>query len=86
MAACRYCRREIGPDARTCEDCTDYETAARVAARVVQCSEIESGFLAAAVGAEIVREFLLRSPGGARARDHHLSLHEMQALNKRPLL
>lgn len=86
MVACRYCRREIGSDARTCEDCTDYETAARVAARVVQGSEIDSGFLAAAVGAEIVREFLLRSPGGVRARGHHLSVDEIQAPKKRPLL
>jgi hypothetical protein len=68
MNHCRYCLREIGQGAGTCADCADYEGAARVAARVVEDSGIRSDGVAASVAAEIVREYLLRSAMGARAR------------------
>ncbi len=71
MDQCRYCRKEVSPGAKACEDCKDYVTAARVASRVLQDSEIENSLVAASVGAEIVREFLCRSAGGARARHPH---------------
>ena len=50
-------------------DCKDYVTAARVASRIIEDTDL-GGFVAASVGAEIVREYLLRSKGGACARMH----------------
>ncbi|CAA9381949.1 MAG: hypothetical protein AVDCRST_MAG15-1013 [uncultured Rubellimicrobium sp.] len=86
MDQCRYCRKEVSPGAKACEDCKDYVTAARVASRVVQDSEIENGFVAAAVGAEIVREFLSRSVGSARARHPHPPTDDQLTRGERPLL
>ena len=86
MDQCRYCRKEVSPGAKACEDCKDYVTAARVASRVLQDSEIENGFVAASVAAEIVREFLGRSVGGARVRHPHSLLDDQLARGERPLL
>ena len=68
MDKCHYCRSELDTGAGTCEDCTDYQTATRVAARVLEDSDVESAALAASLGAEIMRELFLRSMRGARAR------------------
>ena len=86
MDQCRYCRREVSPGAKACEDCKDYVTAARVASRVLQDSEIENSLVAASVGAEIVREFLCRSVGGARARHPHPLLDDRLTHGERSLL
>jgi hypothetical protein len=85
MDQCRYCGREIEPEGQACADCTDYATAAMVAARVVQNSEIEHGALAASIGAEIVREYFLRSLLGARARPRPNLQADLAPL-RRPLL
>jgi hypothetical protein len=86
MDHCRYCRKEISPEVKACDDCTDYVTAARVASRVLQDSDIESGALAASIGAEIVREYLCRSVGGARIRQSRPLLSDLHGLRGRPLL
>lgn len=86
MDQCRYCRKEVSPGAKACEDCKDYVTAARVASRVLQDSEIENSLVAASVGGEIVREFLCRSAGGARARHPHPLLDDQLTHGERPLL
>ena len=60
MDQCRYCRQSISRGAKTCGDCSDYEMATRIACRVLDASDVESASLAAAIGAEIVREVLAR--------------------------
>lgn len=84
MDHCHYCRKEISPGARVCMDCQDYVTAVRVAYSILEDTDL-GGALAASVGAEIVREYLLRSMGGARARCSPRSTGE-EVLRRRPLL
>ena len=86
MDHCRYCRKEVTSETKVCDDCTDYVTAARVASRILQDTDIESGALAASVGAEIVREFLCRSVRGVRVRQSRPSLNEQLARREGRLL
>jgi hypothetical protein len=86
MDHCRYCRKEVDPGAKACEDCADYVTAVRVASRILQDSEVENTFVAASVSAEIVREFLCRSVGGTRARQRPPSLDDLHRLSTQPLV
>lgn len=86
MDHCRYCRKEVSLSAGTCDDCADYETAVRVASGILQDSDVECSTLAASLGAEIVREFLGRSMGGARARQSGPPLGALQMRRGRPLL
>jgi len=68
MSKCIYCSREVPPAARTCEDCADYETAVRIADRILDGCRIEGAVLAASLGAEVMREHFLRTVRGGRAR------------------
>ncbi len=68
MDHCTYCCRDVGPGIRTCEDCADYEAAVRIADHILDDCRIEGASLAASLGAEIMREYFLRSLRGGRAR------------------
>jgi hypothetical protein len=86
MDNCCYCRREVAPGARTCEDCADYETAVRTADHILQDCELRDASLAASLGAEIMREYFLRSVRGARARHVDRPEAESAILRRRPLV
>ena len=83
MDHCQYCRGENAPGTPACPDCQDYAAAARVAAGVVEEAGV-GGALAAAIGAEIAREYLLRSMHGARARQPEPRSEDLP--RRRPLL
>ena len=85
MDHCIYCRRDTGAGARTCEDCTDYEAAVRIADQILDGCRIEGASLAASLGAEIMREYFLRSLRGSRARSSGRSRAEEPSYAIRPL-